>query len=141
MRIKENDQYHHMTFFFSDDKEPLEKIRVACETNGDVWSLDEYPLIIKKLIINHSENFKKYKYFFFRVWAEAEGNNPISEDDASDIADMFAQNNKSLLFTSHSNKYVKAISEAIIRGTIDGIEFSGPDVIELTDADTLQVTA
>lgn len=139
VHFKENEDYWPMFFFFSNDKESLEKLREATDADGDVWTMEEYPLIIKKIIKNYKKYWDEHKYFFFRVMHDVDTSNAVSPEDCIEVISMFQQHNKALLYTSSENRYVKLIAEGVVRGVFDNINIDSIDIVEFGPEDKLNI--
>jgi hypothetical protein len=134
MLIKQNELYHNIIFFFSDDKTPLDKICKASETQaGTVWTKDDYPLIIKKVMVTHPENFKKYKYFFFRTVAAANDTFTVSTQEAIKIANMFTGNTDPKEYVESFNPHIKGLATALVNKKFEYILFDGVEELEIPD--------
>jgi hypothetical protein len=137
--FKENKDYHNLFFFFGNDKEQLEKIREATDSDGDVWTLEEYPLIIKKIIKNYKKYWDSNKYFFFRTMYDVDTSVGVPVEDCLEVISMFQQHNKALLYTNSENRYVKLIADGVVRGLFDDITVDSIDVVEFGPDDALNI--
>lgn len=124
MYLSENEDYHHNLFFFGNDKDVLEIIREQINADGDVWTLEEYPLIIKQMTKKFSL-FTEYKYFFFRVMYDIDyPERYMSYVDNVDLATLMINKDKNIIkYQTHENKYARLISEGVMSGKFDNISF------------------
>ena len=111
-------------FFFGNDKDVLEIIREQISADGDVSTMENYPIIIKQ-IIKKISLFEEYKYFFFRVMYDI--NCPkryMTYVDNVDLATLMINKDKNIIkYGNHENKYARLISNGVMSGTFDNISF------------------
>lgn len=137
--FKESEDYYNQVFYFSDDKNALDEIRKALNTNGDVWDKEEYPLIVKKLMKVHNKYWAAHDYFFFRTMHDNESDVRVEEDACQDLVDSLNNPQMALLHTSHENQYAKLHADMVVRGIGSKFDFIVHPTITLGEADKLGI--
>lgn len=114
----ENDDYQNILAFTSDDRDALESFRQVFDTEGDVWTVESYPVLMAPIFERYKAEHFKGRYLFHRCMFDTEKNDSISEVVTTDVVNMLTQNNIALLYKDHPNRYVKMFAEGIVRGTV-----------------------
>lgn len=131
-------QYQNIFFFSSEDKDLLDKIRVALNTNASIFEKEEgmFPGAMNRFMSNHRSEITG-KYFFFRSLFETSTNNVIYEDVAQELFQMFSKNSGAFLFTDHPNQYAKLMAELVLRSPwMEDVEIVQSE-IRLVEEDSL----
>jgi hypothetical protein len=131
-------QYQNIFFFSSEDKDLLDKVRIALNTNASVFEKEEgkFPGAMNRFMNNHRSEITG-TYFFFRCLFETSTNNVIYEDVAKDLFEMFTNNSKAFLFTDHPNQYAKLMAEVVLRAPwMEDVEIIQSE-IHLVEEDSL----
>lgn len=127
----ENERYHNILFFYSDNEESLETIKNAFQMPGEISSLREYPLIIKELVRDCSANFLNYKHFLFRTLYENDIPHEYSEKELMYICRMLLTKKTYPAFSKHPHKWIRFLVDSINDGKLDGITFTDNENVEV----------
>lgn len=133
MYFKKSEDYQAHIYFFNKDEKVLDPIRLDLDTSGLVYELAglRYPLAASKIARDHKEWFNPIKNgvedpnkFFFRNFVDSTSNHTANEEDIKWALEMFDNKTAAHLFTGHQNKHLRLMSENIIKGKWDHIDFN-----------------
>mgnify|MGYP003609771820 CR=1 FL=1 len=114
--FEETKSFLNNFFFFGDDKEELNELRISLDTNGVVWTLEDYPLSINCVKENNDEVFKKFKYFIFRVMNDIEVLNAYMTNLSPYISLM---NGENITIEDDKCRYGNLLRDAILSKKFD----------------------